>query len=93
MSPSPGDYEIKDLTSIPKLPLQTSPKCMNIVEAANKARQSPGFIYHPETAEKLTRPTPLVPKMGAIPLKTKVGTDKYKIKKSQNPDMGSYDAM
>ena len=67
---------------------------MNIVEAANKARQTPGFIYHPETAEKLTRPTPTVPKMGTIPLKIKItGIDKYKVKKSPNPDMGSYDAM
>ena len=93
-SPSPGDYDIKDMTNIPKLPLQTSPKCMNIVEAANKARQTPGFIYHPETAEKLTRPTATVPKMGTIPLKEKItNADKYKVKKSLNPDMGSYDAM
>ena len=92
-TPAPNAYNPEKPFKVLNVPIQTTPKGLITADAEHKARATPGFKYDVERADKMVRKKVLAPNMNISKSARDLHYKRDKIRKSKDPDQGSYEPM
>ena len=92
-TPAPNAYNPEKPFKVLNVPLQTGPKCLITAESEQRAAATPGFKYDVTRADKLVRKKVLAPNMNISKSARELNYKRDKIRKSKDPDGGSYEVM